>query len=126
MIFAKLALALLLYLSLVKLAYTQVTIDQNFFGTLLQIPMVAGLIYLVLSLEDKRQASAKAREETFVKVVDNLLGLINDLASIADNSKISSSQYKMMEKHIRDIVEKEQLGDEEYKVSWPPGSKEKR
>jgi len=126
MIFAKLALALLLYLSLVKLAYTQVTIDQNFFGTLLQIPMVAGLIYLVLSLEDKRQASAKAREETFVKVVDNLLGLINDLASIADNSKISSSQYKMMEKHIRDLVEKEQEIDEEHKVSWPPGSKEKR
>lgn len=125
MIYAKIALALLLYFSVVKMAYSQVTIDQNFFGTLLQIPMVAGLIYLVLSLEDKRQASAKAREETFVKVVDNLLGLINDLASTVDSSKISSTQYHMMEKHLRDTITKEVQGDEKHQTSRASSSTKK-
>lgn len=81
-------------------ALQQATFDIQWLTTLLQIPMVAGLIVLVLKLEDKRQASAMVREETFRSVVDSLLGVIVELSSMANPGKINSEQIKNIEKYL--------------------------
>jgi hypothetical protein len=85
----------------------QVQIDSQLITTLLQIPMVAGLIYLVLALEDKRQASATLREETFRKVVNDLLGVIAELSTLANPNTITSTQIKSIEQYLKS--QKEQV-----------------
>lgn len=71
-------------------------------NALLQIPIVVALIYLVLTLEDKRQASAKLREETNQKVIDSLLGIIDELAGQAQPDKVSSRQLRLIQDYLEE------------------------
>lgn len=75
----------------------QVQFDVQWLTTLLQVPMVAGLIVLVLKLEDKRQASAMVREETFRTIVDSLLGAIMELSSVANPDKVPNDLQKSID-----------------------------
>jgi len=82
-------------------AFLQVQVDPQLINGLLQIPMVAGLIYLVLSLEDKRHLSAQIRETTMVKIVNDLLGVIVELSTLASSSRITSQEIQSIESYLK-------------------------
>lgn len=67
----------------------------------LEIPFVGALVYLVLKLEDKRQASSLLREKSNQQIIDSLLGLIDDLASRQNPDKITSRQYKKYDEYLK-------------------------
>lgn len=79
----------------------QIDFSNELVNAILQVPMVVGLIYLVLKLEDKRQASASLREETFRKIVNDLLGVIIELSTLANPNTITSSQIKSIESYLK-------------------------
>lgn len=81
--------------------YQQIQVNDSLINALLQAPMVGGLIYLVLKLEDKRQASAMVREESFRKIVDSLLGVIVELSSLAKPGVISSDDLIGFQEYIK-------------------------
>lgn len=64
---------------------------------IVQVPIVAALIYLVLKLEDKRQESAKLREQTNQRLIDSLLGLIDDLANRQNPDHLTARQLKAVQ-----------------------------
>lgn len=90
--------------SLLINSYQEIQVTDNLINALLQIPMVVGLIYLVLKLEDKRQASAMVREETFRKIVNDLLGVIVELSSMSKPGVISSDDIKGFQSYIKDQI----------------------
>lgn len=69
-------------------------------SALIQIPVVAALIYLVLALEDKRQLARKDREETFMKITEALLGLIDEMASRATPDQLTAKQLKRIKDYL--------------------------
>lgn len=95
------SLAYAIALSILIYGLQQVQLDVNWINSLLQIPMVAGLIVLVLKLEDKRQASALVREETFRKIVNDLLGVIIELSSLSNPNTITSNQIRSIEEYLK-------------------------
>lgn len=97
------SLAIVYSLSFIGLLslYKQIQVTDNLLNALLQVPMVVGLIYLVLKLEDKRQASAMVREDTFRSIVDSLLGVIVEMSTMVNPGKVSSEQIKSLEKYLK-------------------------
>lgn len=77
-------------------------ITPEVINALLQIPLVGALIYLVLKLEDKRQKSAELREQSNQRIVDSLLGVIDELAAKATPDKINSRQLNLIQDYLRD------------------------
>jgi hypothetical protein len=104
------SLAIVYSLSFIGLLslYKQIQVTDNLLNALLQVPMVVGLIYLVLKLEDKRQASAMVREDTFRSIVDSLLGVIVEMSTMVNPSKVSSDQIKSLEKYLKSQYSQEE------------------
>ena len=75
--------------------------SPDWIDTLIQIPIVAALIYLVLALEDKRQKSEQSREEAHQRLVESLLGVIDELAARSSPDKLNSRQLTMIQDYLR-------------------------
>ena len=68
---------------------------------LIQLPLVAGLIYLVLQLEQKRAETLKAREESFTATFTLMLTLIREMSLQAGKQNISFELVKSIEAYIK-------------------------
>lgn len=75
---------------------------ENFINAIIQVPVVAALIYLVLKLEDKRQKSAELRENSNQRVIDSLLGVIDELAARNTPDRINSRQLRLIQDYLED------------------------
>lgn len=75
--------------------------------TLIQIPFVAGLIYLVLVMEGKRLENAKLREESFITITTLMLSLITDMAKQAGSQNVSFELIKSIEAYIKASIKLE-------------------
>lgn len=76
--------------------------SPDYVSILVQIPLVAALIYLVLKLEDKRQESAKIREEANRRTVEALLGVIDELSARNAPDRINSRQLNLIQDYLRE------------------------
>jgi len=79
--------------------------DTALINALLQVPMVFALVYLVLKLEDKRQNGARIREEANQRIVEALLGVIDELSAQNSPNRINSRQLGLIQDYLRDEVE---------------------
>lgn len=79
----------------------QVEVYGTLIPALIQFPMVAGLIYLVLALEGKRLENAKSREDSFISIVTLMLTLITDMSKQAGKQNISFELVKSIEAYIK-------------------------
>ena len=82
----------------------QIQVTDSLINTLFQAPMVLGLIYLVLKLEDKRQASAMVREETFRSTMSQLLSVIVELSGMVRPGKMTSEDMGDIREFIKSTI----------------------
>lgn len=66
----------------------------------LEVPFVVALIYLVLKLEDRRQDAMRLREESNQKIVDSLLGLIDEISARSNPDSLTSKQTKLIREYL--------------------------
>lgn len=98
-------ISLALLYGLISTVLSQVVYQTEGYGqlvsALIQFPMVAGLIYLVLALEGKRLEHSKSREDSFITIVTLMLTLITQMAKQAGSQSVSLELIKSIEAYIK-------------------------
>lgn len=98
-------ISLALLYGLVSMVLSEAAYQTADYGSiipaLIQFPMVAGLIYLVLALEGKRLEHSRAREDSFIAIVTMMLTLITQMAKQAGSQNVSFELIKSIEAYIK-------------------------